>query len=82
MIKVKINEQIRSCDHCGAKNIKRTFEIIYNDTHLYIGRICAERVTGVSTSGNPFRSAERVERALNIKYKDNIEDLLDEMCPQ
>lgn len=81
MIKVSLNDKIRQCDHCQAKNIKRTFEIKVKNVHtkeiqtLYIGRICIGKIAGVDTSGNPARAAKKIEEKLNRIYKnDNFGD--------
>lgn len=76
MLKVTLNDQIRQCDHCGAKNIKRTFCIRINKEIYYIGRICVERMTDVNTSGNPHRAASRVESYLKTLEPDDIYNLI------
>lgn len=60
MVKISLNEKIRQCQHCGAKNIKQTYEIINGKERLYIGRICLERLINVNTSGNKYKALERV----------------------
>lgn len=76
MIKVELNQQIRKCDHCGARNIKRTYRIYNSEMELYIGRICLERETGVNTSGNPHNAIKRVQHYLNQLNDEELYDLL------
>lgn len=76
-IKVKLDEHVRECDHCGAKNIKRTFHIVSTDHNLYVGRICIQNITNINTSGNPHRARSKIEEYLNtLEYRDFI-DLID-----
>ena len=67
MAKVKLDYKLRQCDHCGAKNIKRSFCIYDKDNILHIGRICLENEIFIDTSGNPNKAVKRVQ-----KYLDNL----------
>ena len=76
-IKVALDEHVRECDHCGAKNIKRTYKLsIPNMDKMYIGRICLSRVTGIDTSGNPHRARQKVEDFLNSLTEDELDLIL------
>lgn len=76
MIKVSINTKIRQCNHCQVRNIKNTFEIqLENEPMLYIGRICISRITGVDTSGNPYRAAKNIQAYINKLDKTQLSEL-------
>lgn len=77
-IEVEIDEHVRECDHCGAKNIKRTFRIVYleQDINLYVGRVCIQNITNINTSGNPYKAREKIEKYLNSLDDDELLDLL------
>jgi hypothetical protein len=79
MIKVTLNNKIRQCDHCQAKNIKRTFEIDINGEVLYIGRICISKTTNIDTSGNPSRAAIKIEEYLKSLSEESLDELLDNL---
>lgn len=76
MIKISLNDQVRKCDHCGAKNIKRTYCILHNNQRLFIGRICIERLTEVNTSGNPHNAIKRLQSYLNQLDEDELDSLV------
>ena len=80
MIKVTLDEHVRQCDHCTAKNIKRTFHIQSDDYEMYIGRICIQNITGVNTSGNPHRARASVEDYLNRLGEDDVNELISWLC--
>lgn len=73
MVKIQLNNKITQCEHCGAKNIKRTYYISDFDNHLYIGRICLERVTNINTSGNPHNAIKRLRSYLNELEPEELE---------
>lgn len=78
-IKITLDEHVRVCDHCGVKNLKRTFHIQLPDgDELYIGRICVSRMLGVDTSGNPHRARIKLEEKLNEMDLDDIHLIIDE----
>jgi len=76
-IKVRIDEHVRECDHCGAKNIKRTFNIKSRDYNLYVGRICIQNITNINTSGNPYKACAKIETYLNSLEYNEFLDLID-----
>lgn len=78
-IKVEIDEHVRECDHCGAKNIKRTFRIIYFEQgiEVFVGRVCIQNITNINTSGNPYKAREKIEIYLNSLEDEELLSLLD-----
>lgn len=79
-ISVSLDEHVRTCDHCGATNIKRTFKVVLpNEELLYIGRICISRISKIDTSGNPYRAASRIETYLNSLDQDEVIFMLAEL---
>lgn len=79
MIKVRLDEHVRECDHCGATNIKRTFKVsVPHEDDMYIGRICMSNLTNIDTSGNPYRAAQRIEHYFNSLDLDEVITLLAE----
>lgn len=78
-IKVTLNNKVRLCDHCGAKNIHRTFEVnIRRGEKFHIGRICISKMTGIDTSGNPHNAADRLQTYLNSIEIDDVISLMHE----
>lgn len=75
MIKIELNNQVRQCEHCGARNIKRSYCIYNSENQLYIGRICLERETNINTSGNAHNAIKRLQKYLNTLDQEQIDDL-------
>lgn len=75
-VRVTLNNDVRKCDHCGAKNIKRTFGIQINKDIFYIGRMCVTKITSVNTSGNPHYALARVQAYLDTLDADDIYNLV------
>ena len=74
MIYVDVSQTVRLCQHCGAKNIKRTFHIKFPKLDVYLGRICIQKITGVTTSGNPYKAAGKIQKYFN---RINIDERLE-----
>jgi len=64
MISVDVYNEPGHCEHCGTKTI-HAFQVTYNGDKIYIGRVCLEKITNISTSGNPYRAITRLEKYLN-----------------
>lgn len=79
MISITLDEHVRQCDHCDAKNIKRTFRIQVNDEILYIGRVCVSKVVGIDTSGNPYRARDKIEAYFKELDEEDAEMMLNEI---
>lgn len=79
-ITVSLDEHVRQCDHCDAKNIKRTFKVVLpNSEELYIGRVCISKLTNIDTSGNPYRAASKIQQYLNSIHVEDVYVLLAEL---
>ncbi len=75
-VKAKLDWHVRLCDHCGTRNIYRTFHIYNSEDEIYLGRVCIQKELGVDTSGNPHKAILRVEEY--VKQLDK-QDRLDEI---
>jgi hypothetical protein len=75
-VRAKLDEHVRLCDHCGTRNLHRTFHIYNSEDEIRIGRVCLQKELGVDTSGNPHKAIKRVE--LFVKQMDK-QDRLDEI---
>ena len=72
MITVDVYNEPGHCEHCGTKTI-HAFRIRYRERQdwydvtqeTFIGRVCLEKITNISTSGNPYRAITRLEKYLN-----------------
>ena len=76
MIEVSLDVHVRQCEHCNAKNIKRTFHIQVETENtfeeLYIGRVCIGKLLNIDTSGNPYKARERIFNKLSNQSEQEI----------
>ena len=76
-LKVSINHEIRVCDCCGKKNLKRTLKLKGKGV-LYLGVTCGGKWFNLNLSGNPYQAATRLENYINNNIpREDFEDLFE-----
>jgi hypothetical protein len=67
--RVVVDPSIRQCEVCQNTRLQKTFHVKDKETgeNYHIGRVCIFEQTGIDTSGNPYRAAERIEEYINAQ---------------
>lgn len=77
-VSVQISTEVKVCDCCGKNNLLRTLEVcMEDDSIIYLGVTCAGKRFGLNLSGNPYKSAERLELYIKRLTEDNMSDIIE-----
>ena len=77
-----VDHNINQCDCCGKSKLMRTLHVRYNNTHLALGVVCAGKHFDLNLTGNPYKAAAKLERALNEYSRDEFEEHLEEILAE